>query len=298
MRAFGRRFLQIRIVLLSLQRALHELGHGSVLEIEKFALLRKNTREVFNRKTIMAGRHRRVCGEHALGADFFDVFAIDRGAARLYGFLAEQFQREECGVALVHVVAREIFISERAKHAHATDSQKNFLAQPVVGIAAIESASEVAVPFGVGREIGIEKIDRHFKVTHTLNVIAPTAQFDAAIFQRHGNAHGLFFKEIFDVPNNRFFRLATVFGEMLRKVAPAVKERYGHHGQTQVRGGTDSVSCENTQAATVARHGVLQRNLHGKIGNKAFNRIRVRGHLSRFSAWRLDSRPAGKMGNN
>jgi hypothetical protein len=78
-------------------------------------------------------------------------------------------------VALVHVVAREIFVSKRAKHAHAADSQQNFLTQPVIGIAAVESACEIAVPFRIGRKVGVEKIDWHFKAAHTLNVIAPAA---------------------------------------------------------------------------------------------------------------------------
>src|SRR5271167_261186 len=161
-------------------------------------------------------------------------------------------------MALVHVIAREIFITKCAKHAHPADSQQDFLAQTVVRIAAIESASEVAVPLGVGRKIGIEKIDRHNETTDTFNVVAPAAKLDAAILQWHGDARGFFLEKIFHFPDYRLFCLGAVFGKMLRKESSAVKERNGNHGQAKVRGGADGVSSENAQAAAVARHGVLE----------------------------------------
>jgi hypothetical protein len=92
--AAGGSFLQIRIVLLGLQRALHKIGNRGILQIEEFALLRENASEVFDGKAIVTGGNRRVRGEHTLGADFFDVIAIDSRAARFSGFRAEQFERE------------------------------------------------------------------------------------------------------------------------------------------------------------------------------------------------------------
>ncbi len=94
MSAACRSFLQIRIVLLGLQRALHKLRNGSVLKIEKFALLREDARQVFDRKAVVASGNGRVRGENALGTDFFYVFAIDGRSPSIYSFLAEQFQRE------------------------------------------------------------------------------------------------------------------------------------------------------------------------------------------------------------
>ena len=130
---------------------------------------------------------------------------------------------------LVHVIARKIFVPKRAQYAHAADSQQNFLAQPVIRIAAIKSAGEVAVPFRVGRKIGVEKINRHYKAAYAFNVIAPAAQFDAPVFQRHGYARRFFLEKIFDVPHHGLFRLGAIFGEMLRKESSAVEERHGHH---------------------------------------------------------------------
>src|SRR5271165_5020950 len=105
-------------------------------------------------------------------------------------------------MALIHVVAGEIFITKRAEHAHAADSQQNFLAQPVIRVAAIKSAGEVAVPLGVGRKVGIEKIDRHHETADASNVVAPATKFDAAIFQGHGDTSRLFLEKILDLPIN------------------------------------------------------------------------------------------------
>jgi hypothetical protein len=123
----------------------------------------------------------------------------------------------------------------------------------------------------VGRKVGVEKVDGHFKPAHALNVIAPAAKLDAPIFQGHGYARGFFLEKILDVPDHRLFRLGAVLREMLREVSPAVEERYGHHGKTKVRGGTDRVTGKNAESAAVAGHGVLERNLHGKVGDKPFD---------------------------
>jgi hypothetical protein len=58
---------------------------------------------------------------------------------------------------------------------------------------------------------------------------------------------------------------------MLRKESSAVKQGYGHHGKAKVRSRADGVSGEHAKAAAVARHSVLERNLHGKISDKTFD---------------------------
>src|SRR5580704_3144387 len=200
-------------------------------------------------------------------------------------------------MALIHMKAREVFVSERAKHAHAADPKQNFLAQTIVRIAAVQAAGEVAVPFSVGGKIGVEKIDRNNEAANSLNVIAPAAKLDAPVLQGHGYAGGLFLEKIFDFPNHWLFRLRAVLGEMLRKESSAIKKRRGHHGKAKVGGDADGVSGEDAEAAAIARHGVLEGNLHREVGDKAFNLVCLRGHLSRFSAGRHSDAHAGKMVN-
>ena len=88
-------------------------------------------------------------GEDALAADFFDVRAPDGRAPRLLGLFAKQFEGEKRGVALVHVVARQVVVAKRPQDAHPPDSQQNFLAQAVVRVASIQSAGEIAVELGI-----------------------------------------------------------------------------------------------------------------------------------------------------
>ncbi len=115
-------------------------------------------------------------------------------------------------MALVHVIPREVFIAKPAQHAHAADSQQDFLAQTVIRIATIESTSEIAIPLGIGGKIGIEKVNRNHKTAHTFDVVAPAAKLDPTILQGHGYARRLFFEKILDLPNHRLFCLGAVFG--------------------------------------------------------------------------------------
>jgi hypothetical protein len=82
---------------------------------------------------------------------------------------------------------------------------------------------------------------------------------------------------------------------MLRKEPSAIEKRGGNHGKAKVGSGADGVSGEHAQATAVAGHGVLEGNLHREVGDKAFNRICLRGHLSRFSAGRHSGAQAWKM---
>jgi len=104
------------------------------------------------------------------------------------------------------------------------------------------------------------------------NVVAPGAEFDAAIFQGDGNASGLLGEEVFNFPFDCLFRLGAVVGKNLSKIAFAVEKRNGNHGEADIRCGANGVAGENAEAAGIARHGVLQRNFHRKIGNQTFSR--------------------------
>ena len=88
-------------------------------------------------------------------------------------------------MAFIHVVAAEVFVAECAQHPHTADSEQHFLAQTIVWIAAIQRAGQIAISFVIGRQIRVEKINGHIESAHTFGIIAPGAQLDPAIFQRH-----------------------------------------------------------------------------------------------------------------
>ena len=102
------------------------------------------------------------------------------------------------------------------------------------------------------------------------SVIAPGAEFNATVFERNGDAVFFFFKKILDTPFDRLFRLNAVIGKDLREESLAVEQGNRDHRELQVRSGADRIACKNAKASRIGRHGILQRDFHGKIGNQAF----------------------------
>ena len=290
----ARRFLQVQKILFRLQNTFHQIRRGSVLQIEEPSLARKHAREIFHRKTVVPRGHRSMGGEDALAADPFNVLAADGFASLFCGFFVEQLQREQRRVAFVHVVAGEVVVAKGVENADASDSQDDFLAQTVVRIAAVQTASEITIGFGVGREIGVEKIDGHFKPTHTFCGITPAAQLNTAAFNGHTCARGILGQEVSHAPFDRLFRLRAVFGKTLREVSFAVKQRNGHHGQTQIRCGANCVTRKNAQPPAVGWHGVLQGNFHGEVSDQSLRGIQLTCHFTRFSFPRGQPLPCGK----
>ena len=89
----------------------------------------------------MPAGHRRVGGEDAAGADRLDRLA--EGEARLLDELADALEAEEAGVALVGVEHLGVD-AERVERPHAADAEQDLLAQPVLGVAAVEAVGDVA----------------------------------------------------------------------------------------------------------------------------------------------------------
>ena len=112
--AQARRFLQIRIILLGAQDALDEVSRRGVLEVEKLDLLGEDASEVFDGEPVMPCRDRGVGGEHAHASNFFYVLTVNTSSSRFGGLGSEQFQREERGVAFVHVISRQVCIAQSA----------------------------------------------------------------------------------------------------------------------------------------------------------------------------------------
>jgi len=61
-------------------------------------------------------------------------------------------------------------------------------------------------------------------------------------FNRDAGSGGLLRQEVFHTPLDGFFGLRAVFGEALGEVSLAVKQGDGHHGQAQVRSGTNRIA--------------------------------------------------------
>ena len=145
------------------------------------AIAAQNANRLLGREAVVAGRNRRVRGEHALPPHLLDVRlggAAQRAAAQL---ALEQRQRQQRRVAFVHVV--DVYMqAQRMRHAHAAHAQHDLLLQPVVGVAAVQVIGQAAVPARVPVQIGVQQIDRHHVPEAAHQVVAPRAHRHHAVF--------------------------------------------------------------------------------------------------------------------
>src|SRR5208337_955723 len=125
----------------------------------------------------------------------------------------------------------------------------------------------------------IQKVDRDLISAHALHHVPPGPQFYSPVLQRYADTRFLLLQKLLHFPFHRLFRLGAVFPQPLPEIALAVEQRHRNHRQTDIRCRADRVSRQHTQTAAVARHGVFQRNLHGKIGYKSFRWVNRIGHL-------------------
>ncbi len=146
-------------------------------------------------------------------------------------------------MAFVHVIARNVVVTERAKYAHTADAEQNFLAKTIVGIATVKAAGEIAVALFVRGKIGVEKIDGHNVAACADGVITPGAEFDAAAFEWNGDTDFFFLEKILDPPFDRFFGLDAIIGQHLREVAFAIEQRDRNHGKLEVCRCANRVAC-------------------------------------------------------
>src|SRR5258708_35874866 len=112
------------------------------------------------------------------------------------------------------------------------------------------------------------KVDGHFKYAPPLSGDMPSAQLDSAVFQGHAPPSIPPREKTLGAPGDGLLRLRAILRKPLRKVSFAIQKRYRHHRQANIRSRSNGVARQDAETATVAGHGVLQRNLHGKIGNK------------------------------
>jgi hypothetical protein len=109
------------------------------------------------RELVVAGRNGRMRREDAERPHGIDVLLRDKLLAAVADQLGEQRQHQQARVALVHVVALQPPVAERAQHLHAADPEDGLLAQPVAQVAAIEEVREGAVGLGSLWKVGVEQ---------------------------------------------------------------------------------------------------------------------------------------------
>jgi hypothetical protein len=220
------------------------------------------------RELVVARWHRRVRREHASALDVGGDFTRHHGHPPASHFLEAELQHERGRVSLVHVEAPELVQAERAKNAHATDAEQQFLAQPVAQVAAVQMVGQSAVRIGVCRHVGVEKQDGHDVSADAGHLVAPRPQLDGAPLDADGDPRRQFGQPIGGRPIDRLLALPAVGAELLAKVAAPVDECDGDHVEAAVGRGTDGVAGEDAESARVGRKLGRQADLHREVGDR------------------------------
>ena len=158
-------------------------------------------------KLVLTRRHGRMGGKDALLSHCLYVGLDDGFPAILLSLLIQQLDRQETGVPFVHMKPPDLVVAQGAEHLHPADTENHFLAKPVVLIAPVKIVGQSSVPFGIFRQVGIQKIDRHLEISIARHFIFPRAQLNGTTLNSDAGSLCHFSEEIFHYPIDRLFRL-------------------------------------------------------------------------------------------
>ena len=220
--------------------------------------------------------HRGMGGKDALRTNLGN---IGLGGSRLRSaaqFALQQRQREQRGMAFVHVVDVD-GMAKSAGHADAAHAENDFLLQPIIRVASVEVVGQGAVPGGVALDVGVEQVDGHHVAIAANQLIAPGTHRDNAALNGDGDACSLFRAEFGRVPGLVFFPLVAGAGKVLLEVALAMHQRERHQRHAQIGSRAQSVTGQYAQAARVGGHRRVDGDFHGEVCDEPGGRKRLVG---------------------
>ena len=159
-------------------------------------------------------------------------------------------------------------VTEFLQQLQAAQAENDFLRKAISLVAAIEAIGQVAVPFGVFGNVGVEQIDGDDVAVDTQHVVFPGANPDLPLFDLDRDAAVDRFEGAFGFPLLRLLGLLARGVEILAEISLAVDQRDGHQGRAQIGGGAERVAGQHAQAATVGRHVGIERDLHREVGDR------------------------------
>ena len=103
--------------------------------------------------------------------------------------LFQERERQQGGMAFVHVVRREIAVAEGAEHRNAANAQQRLLAKAIPRVASVEPSGKRAVERIILREVGIEQIDGDRPPGCTHDCETPWSDLYLTALNRDGCSH-------------------------------------------------------------------------------------------------------------
>ncbi len=236
----------------------------------RYRLTQHPSRQIVG-ETIVPSRHRCMGGEDTLLDDPVRIpgGTLVPGAFQGMTGAVEQFQGQESGMPLVHVILLD-GEAEGVEDAGAADAEDDLLFEPVGEVAAVEIIGDVAVGFDVAGDIGVEKEYRNDAAGGTFHPVEPGLHLDVAVFDGHQCFRRQKFHDRAGIPGHRCFMLTAGFVQALAEIAVAADQGHRHQRQFQIGGAFDGVAGEDAEAAAVGRDVGGQPDFHGEIGNARF----------------------------
>ena len=231
-------------------------------------------------ETVDARRDRGVGGEHGAGPDRLQRLVE---AQALVDVGADALQAEETGVALVGVEHLRLGVpgdgAEGPHRAHAADAEQQFLAEPVLGAAAVQPVGDLAQGRLVLLHVGVEQQQRD-----PAHPGQPDLRRQRLILgQGHGDPHRVpvgvaeqLQRQAVRVAGRVALALPAVGGQRLGEVAVPVQQADADQRHAQVAGRLEVVAGQDAEAA-----GVLRQHLGDAVlGREVRDRGRRRGHFA------------------
>lgn len=165
-------------------------------------------------------------------------------------------------MSLVHVVAQNIAIPQRAQHAPAPDPQDDLLTQPIALIATIQLVGQAPIAVLVAIDITIEKVHRDAMTVDAHHFIAPGAQLNCAILDNHFHSLGHLDELLFRYPAGRVFTLLAGGIKHLAEITLPCQQGDSNHVQAHIGSSAHSISGENTEPSRISSHIRVQADFH------------------------------------
>ena len=214
-------------------------------------------------ETVVACRHGRVRGEHAVL--LHERLCFGERLLRLQ-LLAEEFQRQECGVPFVHVEDRRVD-AQFAHEPYAADAEEDLLADAVRLIAAVHMGGEVAVELAVLRQVGVEQEERHAS-----DPDRPCLELNIRIADRHAADDPVALlvvhrteRQAGRIERRVEFLLPALVAGLLAEVPLTVEDADAVEGDAEVAGGFCMVAGEDAEAAGIDAEAFMQAELGAEI---------------------------------
>ena len=167
--------------------------------------------------------------------------------------------------------------AHRSQRADAADAQHDLLHQPHLDVAAVELIGDVLVLLAVGRNVGVEQIERDAPDLHL-----PDLHPDGTPRKVECDAERLALRvahrlegHVVEIVVGIALLLPAVGIERLPEVALLVEQAHRDKRQTQVAGRFEMVAGEHAEAARVDRQTLREPELHTEIGDTYVGLVRM-----------------------